>query len=68
MRATYTKFKDGYAVFLDSQDLPGGELMLRSKITELHAKLMVDQINWAIRSCEQRVADGIIHMIKEVKR
>lgn len=31
-RYRLTMFKDGWAIFLDSQELPGGTLMIRSKM------------------------------------
>lgn len=31
-RYRITMFKDGWAIFLDSQELPGGTLMIRSKM------------------------------------
>lgn len=38
-RYRLTMFKDGWAIFLDSQELPGGTLMIRSKM------LTVEMVN-----------------------
>jgi hypothetical protein len=58
MKATYVQFKDGHAVFLESQFFYGGLLMVKAGLTEQEAKELESQLNSAIASLQNKSTDG----------
>lgn len=60
MKATCKKFKDGYVVFLESQDLSGGLFKVRQGLKKFQATSIVDELNWAFRQAEMRATKPFV--------
>lgn len=60
MKATYKIYLDGCAVFLESQELKGGVMKIKSDLSISKARDLVDELNWAIRQLESKAVETFI--------
>jgi hypothetical protein len=67
MKASCKVYVDGCAVFLESQYLKGGSLMVKKELAVSTARQLVDELNWAIRCEEERQFKDFADSISEPK-
>jgi hypothetical protein len=67
MKAYYKVYADGCAVFLESQYLKGGTLIIKKELAVSTARQLVDELNWVIRCEGERQFKDFVDSISEPK-